>query len=166
MTMLLFLWRTDRGLVWKPPSSEERVTRVRSGELIAIAVFVLANLIVPAVFGDLYPFTVTPMFSDSPKVYCEYRVLAPDGSILRLADFQLQREYDGNPPGLGAGLIPSVTLDRFGIVPEERAVVDHVARRLPTMEGLPYVDVVQEVIGPVSSERVGITRTNRWRVSR
>ena len=145
---------------------ELKTPKERIGELLTLFAFLVGNLAVPPFVGDLYPFTVVPMFSDSPQVYCNYLVYDPEGSLLRADDFQLQREYDGNPVGLGAGLVPRPTLDRFGTVPDERAVVDHVARRLAAMDDLRYVDVVQEVIGQVSSEKVGVLRTSQWRVHR
>ena len=57
----------------------------------AIAVFILANLMIPLLFGDLFPLTSTPMFRDRPQVYCNYRIYAPDGSELPVQDFALER---------------------------------------------------------------------------
>ena len=64
------------------------------------------------VFGDLFPFTSAPMFRDKPLLYCEYKVTGPTGGDMPLSGFELQRNYDGNPVGMGAGVRPAPSLDR------------------------------------------------------
>lgn len=150
------------------PSTTEltRPSHTRRGRWqLAVAVaFVAVHLVAPLLVGELYPFTVAPMFCDRPQLYCNYHVYGPDGRELPAADFLLQRVYDGNPPGFGVGIQPPPVLDRFGRQPTEQEVIDHVRRQLADKPELPYVDVVQEVIGPVSNNRVGVMQTNRWRV--
>lgn len=146
----------DERVVLPPPSRLALASAVT---------FAACNLAVSIVFGDLYPFTITPMFRDSPQLYCQYQVLDPQGVQLPLRHFKLQRNYDGNPLGLGAGVRPPPTLDAFGTAPDEAVVRAHVAnilrRRFP---GLPYVDVVQTVIGPLDVRKVGIIREALFRV--
>ena len=134
--------------------------------LLAIGLFVLANLILPPLFGDLYPFSSSPMFRDRPAAYCTYMVFGPDGVELPPADFGLHRNYDGNPDCVGVGRRPAPSLDRFGLVTGEAEVRAHVAKVLAGRPELAFVEVVQEVVGPVDSERVGVVTVHRWRVGR
>lgn len=156
------------------------VPRASIAVLTACGLFVGLNLLVPLTLGDVYPFTVAPMFRDAPRVYCNYRVYAPDGR--KLADnstrridppgspdpFLLRRYYDGNPCGLGVGVCPPVTIDggEFGGIHSQEHVRRHIAAHLAEMADLEYVDVEQEIIGPLDFWRVGIQHTNRWRITR
>lgn len=146
----------DEGVVLPPPSRLALASAVT---------FAICNVLLSIVFGDLYPFTITPMFSDSPRLYCIYQVLDPQGDQMPLRDFELQRNYDGNPVGLGAGVRPPPSLDEFGTAPDEAVVMAHVARILGgRFPGIPYVDVVQTVIGPIDLQHVGAVRESRFRV--
>lgn len=145
------------GVVLPPPSRLALASAV---------CFASCNLVLSIAFGDLYPFTITPMFCDSPRLYSVYQVLDPQGVQLPLRDFQLQRNYDGNPIGLGAGVRPAPSFDKFGTAPEEADLRAHVARVIAEhFPGLPYVNVVQTVIGPVDEKRVGVIRETRMRVN-
>lgn len=128
--------------------------------------FAVCNIVLSIVYRDLYPFTITPMFCDNPRLYCDYQVFDPQGAPLPLDDFQLQRNYDGNPLGLGAGVQPTHSLDKFGTVPDESALIAHVAHvlaaRFPEHR---YVDVVQTLIGPVDENRVGVIKEIHVRVN-
>ena len=133
--------------------------------LVSAVTFAVCNLLLSIVFEDLYPFTIAPMFRDNPQLYCDYQVLDPQGTQLSLRDFQLQRNYDGNPLGLGAGVRPPPSLDTFGSVPDEAMLIAHVSRILPaSFPEFRYVDVVQTVTGPVDENRVGIVKETRYRV--
>lgn len=133
--------------------------------LASAVAFAACTVVLPVLVGDLYPFTITPMFRDSPRLYCRYEVLDPQGVPLPLGDFGLQRNYDGNPVGLGAGIRPPPSLDEFGTAPDEAALRAHVARFLvDRSSGMPHVDVVQTVIGPVDARQVGVIRESRIRV--
>jgi len=128
--------------------------------------FAICNIVLSIAYRDLYPFTIAPMFCDNPRLYCDYQVLDPQGAQLPLGDFQLQRNYDGNPLGLGAGVRPIPSLDMFGTVPDETALIAHVAHALATrFPEHRYVDVVQTVIGPVNENRVGVIKELRVRVN-
>ena len=147
-------------------TSKDVVTaqRIGSVELACVLLFGLASIVLPVMYGELYPFTIAPMFRDSPKLYCIYQVLSPDGESLTLERFQLQRNYDGNPVGLGAGLKPPKTLDRFGHAPSEQDLRSHIRKMLDAKHpGLAYVDVIQQVVGPINSRTVGVIRTTRIR---
>jgi hypothetical protein len=135
------------------------------GELAGIALFCLASVLVPLLRTELYPFSRAPMFADAPQRYCNYRVSGPDGRELPLADFGLQRNYWGNPPGVGVGFHPPDSVDHFGEVADREAVTAHVAARLQDFPALEAVEVVQEVIGPVDGGRVGLVSSSRWRVA-
>lgn len=144
------------------------------------AAFVVANIAIPLTLGDVYPFTVAPMFSDAPREYCDYRVYDPDGKLLadnstRRIDppgapdpFCLRRYYDGNPAGLGVGVCPPRTIDGgvFGSVQSEQHVRKHFEQCLKDHPDLAFVDVEQDIVGPVDELRVGVMKTNRWRIGR
>jgi hypothetical protein len=148
--------------------------------LVCCAIFMAANIAIPLTLGDVYPFTVAPMFSDAPRAYCNYRVYGPDGRLLadnstRRIDppaapdpFCLRRYYDGNPTGLGVGVCPPATIDggNFGSVQSEQHVRKHFEQCLREHPELAYVDVEQDIIGPLDDYRVGVVKTNRWRVAR
>jgi hypothetical protein len=136
--------------------------------LVAVALLLAANGIVPLVFGDVYPFTSAPMFRDAPRACCNYRVFGPDGQELSPEDWLVQRIYDGNPVGYGVGVRPPAVIEQeFGVVHDEAAVRQHIAQQLRTEKhrDLAYVEVEQQVIGPLG-RRVGVTSTRRWRVER
>jgi hypothetical protein len=89
----------------------------RRGEVRFILILALSMSVIPLVFGELFPFSSAPMFRDRPTVYCTYSVTGPNGESLSLTSFRLQRNYDGNPPGMGTGVVPNQTLDHFGAAP-------------------------------------------------
>ncbi|MEX2176472.1 MAG: hypothetical protein WD872_19060 [Pirellulaceae bacterium] len=129
----------------------------------------LANVVVPLVWGDVYPFTSAPMFRDNPRQCCNYRVYRPDGIELPAEDWLCHRVYDGNPVGYGVGIKPPAVLEQeFGVVHDEAAVRRHVRKILaqPRHAALEYVEIVQEVIGPVDDQRVGVVRARRLRIGR
>jgi hypothetical protein len=136
---------------------------------IAAAMLLAANVVVPLALGDVYPFTSAPMFRDNPQACCNYRVLGPDGTELPAEEWLCQRIYDGNPLGYGVGIEPPAVIEQcFGDVHSEEHIREHIRRLLaePRHRELPYVEVVQEVIGPIDAERVGVTATNRFVVRR
>src|SRR5438067_8247406 len=92
----------------------------------AVAILLAANIVVPLVWGDVYPFTSAPMFRDSPRQFCNYRVYSAKGKQLDPADWLVQRVYDGNPVGYGVGIKPPPVLEQeFGVVHDEAAVRGH-----------------------------------------
>jgi hypothetical protein len=135
----------------------------------AAAALLAANVIVPLIWGDVYPFTSAPMFRDAPRQFCNYRVFSMKGKLLDPADWLVQRVYDGNPVGYGVGVEPPAVLEQeFGAIADEATVREHIQRQLaePRHGREAFVDVVQEVIGPVDGQHVGIVQTNRWRIGR
>jgi hypothetical protein len=135
----------------------------------AAALLLLANVLVPLTFGDVYPFTSAPMFRDAPRQCGNYRVFGPDGRELSPSHWLLQRVYDGNPVGYGVGVRPPSVLEQhFGVVHDEAAVRRHVEERLAERsdQAPEYVEVVQEVIGPIDAQHVGVMRRERWRIAR
>jgi len=143
--------------------SRSRVALASTGLLLA------ANVIIPLVWGDVYPFTSAPMFRDSPRQCCNYQVYAADGRLLPSEDLLLHRIYDGNPLGYGVGVCPPPILEQeFGLVSDEAAVRQHVERQfqLPQNRGHESATVIQEIIGPVDSQHVGVLRKTTWQIAR
>jgi hypothetical protein len=133
------------------------------------AALVLANAVVPMIAGDVYPFTSAPMFRDSPSQCANYRVFAADGSELPADDWLVQRIYDGNPIGYGVGIRPPAVLEQeFSLAAGEAEICEHILKQLERPEHAKHawVDVVQEVIGAIDGQRVGIIRTEQVRVTR
>jgi hypothetical protein len=136
---------------------------------IAAAIVLAANVVVPLVWGDVYPFTSAPMFRDNPRQCCNYRVYAPDGTELPAEAWLCHRIYDGNPVGYGVGIEPPPVLERqFGQVHTEQHIREHIERLLNELRNrsLDHVEVVQEVIGPIDAERVGPLPSRRFIVRR
>jgi hypothetical protein len=109
------------------------------------------------------------MFRDSPTRFCNYRVLSPDGSELPPDDWLVQRIYDGNPVGYGVGVRPPAILEtEFGAVPDEGAVHRHIERQFLKKgnDQYDFVNVEQDIVGPVDSQHVGVDRTERWHVKK
>jgi hypothetical protein len=130
-------------------------TRQGKRELAAAAVFVVAFAAVPLFLTELYPFSRAPMFSDAPQCYGEYTVLDPDEKPLDPRDFDLQRNYWGNPLGVGVGFEPPPSLDRFGSVPATGDIAAWIAPRLARFPHLRYVDVFLTRIGAVDDWHIG-----------
>lgn len=136
--------------------------------LTAVGLFLAAHALLPTWLGDVYPFTSAPMFRDNPQAYCNYRVYGPDGSLLPAKDFLVERIYDGNPVGYGVGIVPPPVLERFGEVLDETTIRKHIEQQLSreANRGYSFVEVEQEVIGPVDDQRLGVMKKERWRVTR
>jgi hypothetical protein len=156
--------------MWEMTNGNIKKSKLGWGPL-AAASLLLANIIVPLVWGDVYPFTSAPMFRDNPQHCCNYRVLGPDGEELPAEDWLCHRIYDGNPVGYGVGIKPPPILEReFGHVSSEDDIRTHATalmRRADNL-GLDRVEIVQEIIGslPDDPERVGIVETRRFTIAR
>jgi hypothetical protein len=148
-------------------------------ELLAVAVFCAANLIVPLIWVEMFPFSRAPMFADAPRLYCSYVIETPDRQRLgetkgkdprrafeELKPFGLERTYWGNPLGVGVGFEPARTVDRFGEVASKEEIDESVRRGLAGRPEWDYVFVKQTVIGPTDGGRVGTKQKERWRVDR
>ena len=118
----------------------------RKLEISCVVAFVIVNLVGPMVVGEMYPFTISPMFSDQPSEYCVYEVFDENGQPIDSESFGLHLVYDGNPPGLGMGIRAQSTLHAFG----ESATVDqlrsHVQKKLAEMPGRKFVTVKRSLV--------------------
>jgi len=129
----------------KPNKSQPR--KHRRLELFAVVAFVGVNLIAPAVVGEMYPFTISPMFRDQPNQYCTYQLFDESGNEVDLEDFGLHLVYDGNPPGLGMGIEPAPLMHDFGEVPELEEVIAHLRKTAVAADcDFDSVRVVQSVV--------------------
>ena len=138
---------------------------------VAAAGLLLANIVVPLVCGDVYPFTSAPMFRDNPRACCNYRVYGPRGEQLPAEDWFCQRVYDGNPLGYGVGIRPPEVIEQtFGQIHTEQQLRACIERQLgqPEHAGLAYVRVEQDIIGPLPEypQRVGVIETRSYRIHR
>ena len=136
----------------------------RISELTWIGAFVGLNLVAPFVFGEMFPITVSPMFCDEPSCYCEYEVTDDQGKPLELKPLGLHRVYDGNPVGLGVGLVAPKTLDEFGKVPTEEQLRRHLQDCRDVWSHSDYLDVTLIRVGDVEGRTVGPTSSIRFRV--
>ena len=102
----------------------------RKLEIFCVVAFVIINLVGPMVVGEMYPFTISPMFSDQPNEYCVYEVFDESGQAIDSEPFGLHLVYDGNPPGLGMGIEPTPTLHAFGESRDESTVRQHVQQTM------------------------------------
>ena len=130
-------------------------SRMRRQETVFIVGFIVINLIGPIVLGERFPFTISPMFCDEPACYCEYFVTDANGREIDLASLKLQRVYDGNPVGLGVGIQPAETLDRFGQVPTEQELSRHLLEQIDVWPDTPYLRIEMTVVGALDENRVG-----------
>lgn len=129
------------------PLNQSKVP-TRKLEIVFVALFVIANLAAPFLLGEVYPITVAPMFSDQPEHYATYEVVSDAGESLDLKRFGLHLVYDGNPPGLGMGIVPSPTLHKFGEVVDEAQLRRHVQKVLQNeaFADISYVVVKQHFV--------------------
>lgn len=116
-------------------------TSKRHFEIAVVVGFLAIHLAAPLMFGELYPFTISPMFSDQPAEYAVYEVLDSNGNSLDLEPFGLHLVYDGNPVGLGMGIKATETLHGFGEVPPLEELKTHVTDKLAEMPELAEVSV-------------------------
>jgi hypothetical protein len=133
----------------------------------AVGILLAANVVVPALWGDVYPFTSAPMFRNAPVQCCQYRFFDAEGRELAAEDWLVHRVYDGNPVGYGVGVQPPAILEQeYGVVHDEAAVKRHMEGQFarPVNRGQKQVEVEQTVLGAVDEQRVGIVRTSRWLV--
>jgi hypothetical protein len=137
-------------------------------ELTVVGFFCLTFAVVPLLTTELYPFSRAPMFADAPRFYCDYAVYGPDDRQITdetaLTRLGVQRNYWGNPLGVGVGFEPAPSVDDFGMIAARDAVVETVARRLEWFPDLKYVEVEQRIVAPTDADHVGVKQTERWRV--
>jgi len=129
-----------------------------------VGLFLTANLLGPIVLGECYPFSIAPMFCEQPTCYCSYEVLDADGRSLPPERFGLIRVYDGNPVGLGCGIRPPETIDRFGAVPTAEEITDQVRSRGEAWQGLERITVKVRVVGDLEGRTVGIDESRSFEV--
>jgi len=118
----------------------------RKLEISCVVAFVVINLIGPMVVGEMYPFTISPMFSDQPSEYCVYEVFDENGQPLDGEPFGLHLVYDGNPPGLGMGIQAQPTLHGFGETATVDQVRSHVQKKLTEMPERKFVTVKRSLV--------------------
>jgi len=131
---------------------------------IFVSIYVVAILVLPFVVGDIYPSTTMARFREPVAGLCRFTVTDPAGRQLPLSAFDLHRNFNGLPVGLGVGRQPAPSLDRFGqdlsleaLVPTREELRQWMAQRWDqALESLgqtdqpwPYLTVSVQVIGPV-----------------
>lgn len=126
----------------------------RKLETFCVVAFVIVNLVAPLVIGEVFPFTISPMFSDQPAEYCVYRVLDQNGQLIDGEPFGLHLIYDGNPPGLGMGIQAQPTLHGFGETVTLEQLRSHVEAKLVDMPECECVTVERCLVRCVSNRPV------------
>ena len=126
----------------------------RKLETLCVAAFVIVNLVAPLVIGEVFPFTISPMFCDQPSEYCVYRVIDQDGEPIDGEPFGLHLVYDGNPPGLGMGIQAQPTLHGFGKTATLEQLTAHVEKKLADMPERDFVTVERCLVRCVSNRPV------------
>jgi hypothetical protein len=130
-------------------------------ELAVVAAFVVVQLLAPLIVGEVYPFTISPMFSDQPSSYAIYSVFDESGKELDASQFGLHLVYDGNPPGFGVGVCPLPTAHGFGEVSDCDSVARHVQKLMQSDSRLPrFVRVRQQVVQGGGEQLA--TSVNEW----
>ena len=129
-------------------------SRSRKFEIFCVLAFVVVNLAAPLIIGEVFPFTISPMFSDQPAEYCVYRVLDEDGQLIDGEPFGLHLVYDGNPPGLGMGIQAQPTLHGFGETATLEQLKPHVEAKLAGMPEREWVTVERCLVRCVSNQPV------------
>ena len=82
-----------------------------------------------------------------------------------LTKLGVQRNYWGNPLGVGVGYEPPPTVDDFGRVAAKKRVMEMVARRLEQFPDRKYVEVEQTVVRPTADGRIVREPGETWRVN-
>ena len=95
-----------------------------------VYIFVATCLLIPAYWGELFPFTSAPMFRDRFSGYTKVIVRRADGEPLSPKSLRLHWNYDGNPVGFGAGRIPIPARIPFGEMPSDTDILKHVSDAL------------------------------------
>lgn len=149
-----------------PPTTQRVVRPPSTITLIVAGIFVAANLIVPVVWGEVFPFTCAPMFCETPQHYCNYRVFGPDGQELSAVEGKCERFYNGNPLGMGVGIVPPRSIDQFGVAHDDVKVREHAEHLLSLHPEWPSVEIEQEVITTLPDGSVGRERIDRWKFDR
>lgn len=155
-------------------------TALKATQLAAIGAMMLVSLSVPLTIGELFPFTNSPEFADSPEVYCRYKVhsLADNQALLFDSKYHSGPEHiteTGNREfGLqqirrrstrsGVGVLPPRTVNVIGKIASESEVKNIVESNLIRMGYKTGVRVEQIVYGAVNDQRVGELETNQWLV--
>ena len=150
----------------KKPKAKSQSKRRHTLELSAVIVFLAFNVFAPFFIGECFPVTISPMFCDQPESYCRYKVTDPEGNELDLEYFSLHQVYDGNPPGLGVGLKPRLTINIPGQVASEQLIVRYVKKGLRNVPDIPWVNVEQRVFGQVDGSIGEVQDTNTWKIDR
>ena len=126
----------------------------RKLEIFCVIAFLVVNLVAPLVIGEVFPFTISPMFSDHPAEYCVYRVLDENDQPIDSELFGLHLVYDGNPPGLGMGIQAQPTFHGFGETAKLEDLKAHVRTKLASMPEREWVTVEQCLVRCVSNRPV------------
>ena len=127
-----------------------------------VYIFVATCLLIPAYWGELFPFTSAPMFRDRFSGYTEVIVRRADGERLPSKSLRLHWNYDGNPVGFGAGRIPIPARIPFGEMPSDDEIRKHVSDALDEAKiplGTIQFDILRygirgETFGLISKETV------------
>ncbi len=138
---------THSAVIQPAAFDEGRIKTGRRIELLAVGLFIVVQVAAPFVVGEVYPFTISPMFSDRPARHAVYRLTDKAGKELDPTPFGLHLVYDGNPPGFGVGIAAPPTLHAFGEVATQSEITAHIRGVLQRNPALPrVVEITQSVV--------------------
>jgi len=127
-----------------------------------ISAYMSFLIIIPMFFQELYPFTIVPMFRDAPRQYATYKVLSSAGDLIPNHEVTLHQNYDGNPVGLGAGVLRRQTANKYGYILSSQEIVQVVKQHLSPSEYRYPITVEQSIYGLIpGSKRFGAIDINK-----
>ena len=130
---------------------------------LVFVVYLSLLVALPLMFSELYPFTINPMFRDSPQKYTSYSLVSATGVQIPAEKALLHQVYDGNPVALGVGAPPEETANIYGQTLSEREI-ELIVRRELADDTIDWpVKVYQLVFGkPENENKFGLMNSNTY----
>jgi hypothetical protein len=123
----------------------------RRGRL-ALALWLIGLPLLSWWADDLYPLSRMPMFSAAPRDAWQLRVLSPDGTELPAWKLGLEVLEPANPEARLGAMPPGLLIGPGPFPPS--VLTERVQRHLrQAARAVPYVDVVEERLGPSPRHR-------------
>ena len=145
---------------------------LRLSERVFLGLFVAANILVPLLLIEFYPFTIAPMYDTRLREVTLYAVRGPSGQPLPARDFGLDIANLGadgtatSPFHRHRARIPFDSVNIVGQPPlAPQALARRVKQQLAAMS-IPWVIITRTTLGAVDAERAGVVKVEEMRVER